>query len=87
TEVQELLRFAGVGGERSGQCFVLRFRFDLQEAAASGKIAKKESFCLFDYTGRNALDGTCRALWVAKSDLRGICKSGMCKKRAEMEKI
>ncbi|MDE7298267.1 MAG: DUF4080 domain-containing protein, partial [Lachnospiraceae bacterium] len=31
TEVQERLRFAGVGGERSGQCFVLRFRFDLQE--------------------------------------------------------
>ena len=32
-EVQRFLSAAGVGRERSGQCYILRFRFDLREAA------------------------------------------------------
>lgn len=64
-EVQRFLSAAGVGRERSGQCYILRFRFDLREAAASGKIRRKECLCLFDYSCRDALSGACRARWLS----------------------
>lgn len=58
--IRRLLKNAGVGKEQAGQYYVGHFRYDVLRASAAGELLRRDNYLLFDYTGRDPLNGCCR---------------------------
>ena len=55
-ELRALFACFGVDKEHAGQCYVMRFAYDM-DSAAEQKTLARENVCLFDYSKRDVLTG------------------------------
>lgn len=66
-ELRALFACFGVDKEHAGQCYVMRFSYDM-DSAAEQKTLARENVCLFDYSKRDVLTGAAMVQKIRKDE-------------------